>query len=146
MFSLNHIFGRVRQILKLPQNLSPYIRYSFKFVLEVCQKPKSTLVRYGILAECFLMPNPFEKCENIFQGKQGKLKNLPPTPPPTKNNGFIRVFYKCIKICQKHKLNRLSYSILVSGFLMTNLVDELKTIFLKKQGKPCNCSKSFHLY
>ena len=81
-WSLNHIFGRVRQILKLPQNLCPYIRDSIKFVLEVCQKAKSTLVRYGILAQCFLMPNSFEKCQSIFLRKRGKPKKSPPKIQP----------------------------------------------------------------
>ena len=45
----------------------------------------------------------------------------------------------------KPKSNLLDLGILVHGLRMANLVDEYKTIFLGKRGKPWNSSKNFSL-
>ena len=45
---------------------------------------------------------------------------------------YVGVFY-IFEVCKNRKSNLLSYGILVQGFIMPNLVNEYKTIFLDKR-------------
>ena len=52
----------------------------------------------------------------------------------------------CSGVCQKPKSNIVSGTMLVQGFRLPNLVEEYKTIFLRKHGKSWNSPKTFFLF
>ena len=81
------------------------------------------------------MPNLMDEYKIIFLGKQDKPWNFPKT-----FSLYWSFLWVCFGVCQKPKLNRLNYEILVQGFIIPNLVNEYKTIFLGKWGKPGNYS------
>ena len=50
------------------------------------------------------------------------------------------------EFCQKPKSNLLSHGIFVQGFVIPNLVNKYKNIFLGKRGKPWSFPKTFSVY
>ena len=84
-----------------------------------------------IVVQGFTMLILVNECKTISLGKGGK---------PWKTWNFfvyIGVSYKFVlKFAKSIKLNLVSDWILVQGFIMSNLLDEYKTKFLGKRGKP----------
>ena len=77
----------------------------------------------------------------FFWKSEVKLQTLQNLSP------YIDVCRKFVlKSGKNHKSNLLGHGILIQGLRMQNLVDECKTIFLGKQDKLWNSSKTFSLY
>ena len=62
--------------LETLQKLSMYLSF-LSSCFEVCQKPKSNLMSYGILVQGFKMPNLVDEYKTIFLVKRGKRWNSP---------------------------------------------------------------------
>ena len=77
------------------------------------------------------MANSVKKYKTVFLGKWSKPCNSPKIS--SLSWSFLKI---CFEVCEKPKSNHLSHGILVEGFIMPNVVDEYKTIFLGKRVKP----------
>ena len=78
----------------------------------------------------FKMQNLVGEYKTIFLKRLDKaLKS------PKRSSLNLSFLQSCFEVCQKPKVYPLSYGILVEDFKMPNLVDEYKTIFLRKRGK-----------
>ena len=77
--------------------------------------------------------------QNHFSGKTRQNLKL--------SKNFLSIFkFPLSGVCKKPKSDLVSGTMLVPGFRLTNLVEEYKTIFLRKHGKSWNSPKSFFLF
>ena len=74
----NHFSGKARETFKLPKNFLPIFDFSI-ISFEVWQKPQSNLMNYGILVQCFQVPNLVDDYKTGFLGRRGKRWNAPKT-------------------------------------------------------------------
>ena len=123
----NYVFGRARQTWYSPKTFS-YIGVS-------------NLLSDWIFVQGFRMQNLVNEYKTIFLEKRDKASNSRET---------FSLYWSFLKICfqdsQHPKSNLLAYGILVQVLRMPNLVDEYKSIFLRKRDKLWHSSKSFSLY
>ena len=126
----NRFSRKARQTLNSAKTFSLYWIF-LKFCFEVCQMPRLNLLRHGILVQGFTMSTLVNEYKTISLGKGDKPSNS------AKIFSLYWIFPKFhFELCQKLRLNLLHHGILVQGFTMPPLVNEYKTIFLGKLGKP----------
>ena len=82
-----------------------------------------------------------DKYETIFLEKRGKRWNCSKT-----FSLYLSLLSNGFEACQKAKLNLTTLERKTPVFKTPKLVEEYKTIYLRKQGKRWNSSKTFSLY
>ena len=93
------------------------------------------------MAQGFKMQKLVDEYKTIFLGKRGKHWNTYKT-----FSLYLSFLSKGFKDFEKPKSNLIRLEIMAQGFEMRKLVEECKTLFLEKQGKRWNSSKTFSLY
>ena len=120
------------------QKRSPYVWVSYKFILKLVTSLNPILWA----TECWFKALKCQICltnkKPLFWESEANVETLQKSSP------YIWVSYKFVL----KSIKRLNWILWVTKycFKRPNLVDEYKTIFLGKQGKRWNFSKTFSLY
>ena len=93
------------------------------------------------MAQGFKIQISVEEYKTIFPGKRGKHWN-----PSKTFSLYLTFLWNGFEAFQNPKSNLIRLGLMAQGFKKQKLVDEYKTIFLRKRGKHWNSSKTFYLY